>query len=199
MTLNSTPSAEDWDPWTPQQVAQRFRGCRALWGVAGGAALDLWLGRRTRPHGDIEIAIARSALCEMREQLPGHVLYAAKDGLLEPLDVAGEEAHQVWVLDPVARKWRLDLLLDPGDESLWIYRRDARIHAPRSDVVARTVDGIPYLRPHVVLLFKGKAPRPKDHADLAACYAGLDESERDWLREALLTAHPHSPWLGLPI
>jgi hypothetical protein len=198
MTLDSTPGAEQWEPWTPLQVAERLRGCRSLWGIAGGWALDLWLGRATRAHGDMEIAIARSALGEIGERLGPHILYAAKDGLLKPLDDAGaDQAGQVWVLDPVAGKWRLDLLLDPGDESLWIYRRDARVQSLRRDVIASTAEGIPYLRPHVVLLFKARNPRPKDQIDLAECLGELDRSQRDWLRDALLTAHPQSPWLGL--
>lgn len=196
MTANPPPNADAWEPWAPQQVAARLGGCQAVWGVAGGWAIDLWLGKRTRVHTDIEVAIARSALNEIRQLLPNHSLYAAKDGLLEPLvDAVSNDVRQVWVLDKVARKWRLDLLLDPGEENVWIYRRDARVHAPRPDVVARAADGIPYLRPEVVLLFKGKDPRPKDYTDLANCLGELDQSERKWLIAALLTAHPHSPWL----
>lgn len=200
MTSNPPPSAQSWQPWTPQQVLERLRGCGARWAIAGGWALDLWLGRCTRPHGDIEIAIAGSALSEIRQQFPGHALYAAKDGLLEHLDNAvSHDVRQVWVFDGAARKWRLDLMLDPGDESLWIYRRDARLQAARSEVVRCTAEGIPYLRPDVVLLFKGKAPRPKDDADFATCLGELRGSEKEWLREALLTAHPQSPWLDLLI
>ena len=34
-------------------------------------------------------------------------------------------------------------------------------------MLGRSEGGIPYLRPHAVLLFKAKDPRPKDEFDLA--------------------------------
>ncbi|BBH69873.1 hypothetical protein ACTI_65580 [Actinoplanes sp. OR16] len=43
--------------WTPREVADRLTGTTTPWCVAAGWALDLFRGRQTRPHGDIEIAI----------------------------------------------------------------------------------------------------------------------------------------------
>ena len=44
------------------------------------------------------------------------------------------------------------------------------------------------------LLFKAKAPRPKDEADLEAALPLLDATQRTWLRHALNLAEPASPW-----
>ena len=35
--------------------------CQTAWWVAGGWALDLFLGRMTRPHHDVDVAILRVA------------------------------------------------------------------------------------------------------------------------------------------
>ncbi|GAA3436890.1 nucleotidyltransferase domain-containing protein [Kutzneria kofuensis] len=43
--------------WTPTEVAGRLAGIATPWCVAAGWALDLFRGRQTRAHGDIEIAV----------------------------------------------------------------------------------------------------------------------------------------------
>jgi hypothetical protein len=152
----------------------------------------------SRPHGDIEIAVSSEALGTVRECLRGHVFYAASRGRLREVQPSeAVTAHQFWVLDPVAGKWRLDIMTDPGSESRWVYRRDHRIAAPRREMLGRSEGGIPYLRPHAVLLFKAKDPRPKDEFDFAGALSKLASGERAWLADALALAHPQSPWTRL--
>jgi hypothetical protein len=104
-------------------------------------------------------------------------------------------SRQHWVLDTVASKWRLDIMTEPGDEQWWIYRRDSRIRAPRAEVVARTEGNIPYLRPHVVLLFKAQQQRPVDNWDFGASVGLLSIPERRWLVEAMHLSTPNHHWL----
>ena len=49
----------------------------------------------------------------------------------------------------------------------WLFRRDARLCRPLSTIGRQTEDGLPYLAPEIQLLYKAKAPRPKDEADFA--------------------------------
>jgi hypothetical protein len=158
--------------------------------------LDLWRDRPSRPHGDIEIAVSSDALGAVADCLSDHVFYAASRGRLTQVR-PGEavSAHQFWVLDPVAAKWRLDVMTDPGNEWQWVYRRDHRIAAPRREMLGCSKGGIPYLRPHAVLLFKAKDPRPKDEFDFAGSVSKLTYGEREWLARALALAHPQAPWL----
>jgi hypothetical protein len=158
--------------------------------------LDLWRGQQSRPHGDIEIVVSSSALRNVRECLPDHIFYAASRGVLREIGSAEPpDAHQFWVLDPVDSKWRLDVMVDPGDEHCWVYRRDVRIRASRQEMLGRSQDGIPYLRPAAVLLFKAKNPRPKDEVDFLNVVGGLSRAERGWLQQALRIAHPSSSWI----
>jgi hypothetical protein len=50
-------------------IAPLMRGFNAPWCVAGGWALDLFLGRITRPHGDLELAIFRQDQHLLRQHL----------------------------------------------------------------------------------------------------------------------------------
>jgi hypothetical protein len=61
--------------------------------------------------------------------------------------------------------------------------------------IGRTIGGVPYLRPSLVLLFKARGRRPKDDADLASLLPQLPEQERRWLAEAIAKEDPRHPWL----
>lgn len=52
------------------------------------------------------------------------------------------------------------------------------------------MDGVPSLRPEVVLHMKARLAREKDDADFEAAPPLLDEEARAWLRDALELANP---------
>jgi hypothetical protein len=166
--------------------------------VVGGFAIDLFLGRETRRHEDVEIAVARDGLAELRERLAGFAFHTVREGevrALAPGEAPPPESHQNWVLDPVANAWRLDVMVEPGDADTWVFRRDPAIRAPRREMI-ETSDGIPYLLPHGVLLYKAKNTRAKDEADFAAAAPRLDAEACGWLRASLAKAHPEHRWLA---
>lgn len=192
------PPLEAWRAWTPQEAAERLGGFSRPWWVAGGWAIDLWLGEQTRPHGDLEIAILRPDFDLIRRRLAPLPMYSVGDGEVRRLADGATpppDKHQNWVLDEAAGAWRMDIFLEPGDERTWVFRRQAEITAERVAVTGRTADGIPYLRPEAVLLFKAKARRPKDEADFAGCLPRLGDEARAWLARALRLAHPGHPWI----
>ena len=194
------PPLEAWAAWTPHEAAAVLRDVDVPWCVVGGWSIDLHLGRETRPHDDLEIAIARPDLPVVRAALAAYDLFVVGDGevrSLPPGAVPPPHRHQTWVLDPAARAWRMDVMLEPGDHDTWVFRRDETIRAPRSTMVGRTDDGIPYLLPHGALLYKAKPePRPKDEADFEVCAPHLSDGARAWLQNAIRRTTPDHPWLG---
>jgi hypothetical protein len=193
------PPIEAWEPWSPEQVNAVLKDAGVPWAVVGGWAIDLFLGRETRHHEDIEIEIPRSAFDDVRLQLSGYRLHAVGDGEVRRLGAVSPlpvDKHQCWVLDEAAGKWRLDVMCIPGDAQIWRYRRDERINAPREWMIGRSDSGIPFLVPEAVLLFKAKYGREKDEADFAAALPEMTDQARDWLRNALSRVHPEHAWLG---
>ena len=100
----------------------------------------------------------------------------------------------------VAAGWALDLfrggqIREPHDGDTWICRRDETIRFPYNDIILRTEDGIPYLAPELVLLFKAKAVRPKDQADFDATVPRMRLHQRELLAELLEQVHPGHAWL----
>ncbi len=195
------PGIDAWHAWSPQQAAVRLAGCGAHWCVVGGWAIDLFLGRQTRKHDDLEIAIPRDDFARVGAALRGYQLHAVGSGEVHALaddEMPPQDKHQTWVLDPTTQHWRIDVMLEPGDAQTWVFRRDESIRAPRASIVGLR-DGVPYLKPEAALLFKAptktKSARPKDEADFNVCAPALDASARNWLRAALHRVHPQHSWI----
>ena len=192
------PALDAWEPWSPAQVATILKDSNPTWCIVGGWAIDLWLGRNTRAHADIEISAPRDDFFDLRRALePRYQLYAAGNGETSALGI--DEAfpssrHQCWIADPGSGKWHLDLMLEPGDSQTWVFRRDHRIIESRDRMIDRDGD-IPFLRPEGVLLYKADSPRAKDQADLEACLPSLTPESRAWLATSLSMIHPDHPWL----
>jgi hypothetical protein len=191
------PDVTLWEAWHPAEVARRLSGVDARWCVAAGWALDLFRGRRTRDHEDVEIAIPAHAFPAFREALDEFELYAIVDGLVYELDEASLAAsHQTWVREPATGIWRLDVMREPWVGDTWVWRRDPRLRRPGSEVVALTAEGIPYQQPEIALLYKAKHVREKDKADFEGVLPLLSSDQREWLVHALELIHPGHRWLS---
>jgi hypothetical protein len=70
--------------------------------------------------------------------------------------------------DPATGNYLLDVFCKPHDGDIWICRRDETIRLTYRDIIHHTHDGIPYLAPELVLLFKAKHARRKDQPDFDA-------------------------------
>lgn len=199
-----------WQAWRPAEVARRLLGVTAPWCVAAGWALDLFRGEQTREHEDLEIAIPSTpeAFGQVRNALSDFTFEVAggpEPGMLWPLDSqAFGQAHQTWVSEagpagpdgkPI-RVYRLDVFREPQRDGRWVCRRDPSITMSYDEIIRHDPAGIPYLVPQIVLLFKAKANRAKDQADLAGALPLLAQAERAWLGDMLRRVHPGHEWLA---
>ena len=191
------PDMDAWQAWHPAQVADRLAGVRTPWYVAAGWAIDLHRGGAPREHEDLEIAVPEAGFAEIAGRFPELAFHVAGGGRLVPaVPAALPTHHQTWALDPVAGVWRFDVFREPHGGDVWICRRDARLRRPYAEIVRRSPQGIPYLAPDVVLLFKARHARPKDERDYAAMLPLLSADERAWLAGALGLVHPGHAWLA---
>jgi hypothetical protein len=189
------PDLDAWDAWRPSVLARRVAGVDVTWCVAGGWALDLFLGRQTREHRDLEIAVPDDRFADIARRFPDCEFHVAGDGQVVPLsDEAMRAHHQTWARERATGAWRFDVFREPHEGDIWIFRRDARIRCPYAQIIEHDADGIPYLAPEVVLLFKAKAARDKDQLDLQAVLPLLGTDRRAWLQDALDLIHPNHEW-----
>jgi hypothetical protein len=169
------------------------------WWIAGGWAIDLFLGRKTRDHGDCDIAIRRSDQPALAEALAGWDIRVAADGALTPWTAGdwleGGSRHQFWARPDSCGEWTLEVLLEEGDERRWRYRRDTGVTLAWHRFGRRTADGVPFVAPEVALLYKARRPdEPKNAADFEATLPKLDLEQKAWLASVLDRAHPDHPW-----
>ena len=193
------PPPSAWNPFTPEELSLRLAESGIPWGVVGGWAIDLWLGRETREHEDLEIAIPRRLFPSIRNYFPDLVLFAVGSGLLDrlgPAEVHPSGRHQTWLLDEERKEWRVDIMLEPGDTERWIFRRDESIWRRREEMIDQR-DGVPFLRPEGVLLYKAKALREKDQQDFRNVLPTLDGASRHWLATSLQVIHPGHEWISV--
>ena len=193
------PDIEAWDPWHPHDFATRMEGADFPWFVAGGWAIDLFLGTRTRDHEDLEIAVASSLFETLPPRFPEFDFWVPqgerKLARMSTETLAGE-SHQTWAYERAAQVWRFDVFREPHDGDTWICRRDTSVRRPYPEVFEVSADGIPYLRPEICLLFKAKAVRDKDQADFEAVLPRISSAQRAWLHTALERVHPDHDWIS---
>ena len=181
------------------EVAARLRNVDAPWAFAAGWALDLFRGTITREHDDIEICVPAATFGLIRDALAPYEFEIVGKGRRWPVSDQRALAalHQTWLRDPDTGAYRLDVFREPHDGVTWICRRDQTLRRPYAEIVRRTGDGLPYLAPEVVLLFKAKADRPKDEQDFASVLPRLDGASRRWLADSLSRVHPGHRWIGM--
>lgn len=186
-----------WDAWHPEDIARRLTGVDARWCVAGGWALDLFRGEMTREHEDLEISVPAGLFGLVRAALADFDFEVVGSGRSWPLDSAAFEVMtQTWVRERDGGVYRLDIFREPHDGGTWICRRDQSIRLPYDQIIATSPEGVPYLVPEIVLLFKARHVRPKDQADFAGVLPLLNPPRRAWLTAALERVHPRHSWIA---
>lgn len=192
-----TVPLEPWVPLDPVEVRQVMTGYDQPWWIAGGWALDMFLGRKTRDHVDVDVGVLRSDEQALQAQMRGWELYLA-DGALSPW-VAGApvpaDTCDVWCRPEGSTSWALQFMLNPGTDERWDCRRSPMVTMPMAQAVRRTGDGLPYLAPECQLLMKAKGLRPKDQVDFDVVLPALDEDQKQWLRSAMERIHPDHAWI----
>jgi len=193
------PDHESWRALTPHEAVALLSAVRATWWVSGGWALDLYLGKVTRAHKDLDIGIFRKDAAIVLAAIPGWEFFEAKDGSLTPL-VKGRapraEVNSLWCKRANVAQWVFEFMLDEMDADRWVFRRDARITYPLASAIRRNPEGIAYLAPEIQLLYKARATRAQDSADFDQVVRHLARDARTWLRESLMNMDPAHPWIS---
>ncbi len=173
------------------------------WYISSGWAIDLFLGRVTRVHRDVDVVVPFSQQAALQEHLlsRGWELLTSLDGRLEQwprhmqIELPRHQVHAHRGGDFI------DFLFTEIKHGIWRYRRDPAILRNVERMALTSPDGIPYLAPEIVLLFKskntGKRERPQDQDDFEQVLGLLEPERRAWLRWAVTASDPGHPWLGL--
>lgn len=203
-------------------VRDLLHGFPRPWFLCGGWAADAWLGRQTRDHGDVDIAVFHRDHGVIASHLEGWALVG----------------HDPNVSDDTSEQWdgrRLDLpahihvptlgsslstspalthsafefefLLNDGSDRDVVLNPEVGVAVAREDAIYQSRwGGVPTLSPEVVLFFKAGGNlsraeathggiRSRDEQDFVALLPSLTAVQRSWLGETLVAVRPDHPWL----
>ncbi|WP_409297393.1 nucleotidyltransferase domain-containing protein [Peribacillus sp. SCS-26] len=152
-------NAENWEPLSVNDAAQIFNNIPIAWWIAGGWALDLFLGRQTREHADLDVVILRHDYLslyrylhdkwEMSKAAGGRLIRWEKDETLNLHD------DNIWIKKKGSPTWAFQVMILNTENEEWIYKRKKTIRKAVKDIWTVSSIGIPILRPEVQLLYKG--------------------------------------------
>jgi len=176
------------------------------WWIAGGWAIDLFVGRVTREHGDIEIGSFWDTQLDLRRKF--------------------DYAECEYVRDGVWYEWQKDKELDVGifqvralnydfpyDGEIqfffdghtlndhWVFRRRSSITLPADQVTmpcapATGLAAVRFLAPEIQLLYKAKYATAKQEHDFSVAVPLIAPARRAWLKGALAEAYPGHAWIA---
>jgi aminoglycoside 6'-N-acetyltransferase I len=165
-----------WKPLAVSELPEQF-GSFNEWFLCGGVSVDVIVGRQIRPHADIDVGVFRSQLSECLQaigkervflcQPPGtHVSWDG--GAVDP------GVHDIWISDVSREHWEMQILVFDDEGETVYYRRDRRVHWPKSSH-AVNAGNVWVLNPLITFLYKFNRPavEEKDIVDAVALIAGL--------------------------
>lgn len=178
------------------QVKEFMASYEGKWMIAGGWAIDLHIGEETRDHEDIEVAVFRDEQNSLASLFTDWDIYIAKEGKKEKwqLDAPVEfPIHEIHASHQDGKQ--LEVLLNERNKGRWRFRRDPELSFPLSMMNLQSEQGVPYLNPEIVLLYKAANTKEKDHDDFNYVFPHLNEHQKEWLKQALIQHVPNHPWL----
>ncbi|WP_226585384.1 nucleotidyltransferase domain-containing protein [Halobacillus litoralis] len=178
------------------EVKKWLEGFQGHWMIAGGWAVDLHIGEVTREHENINIAVFREDQMMLYQWLEGWEFLAGEGE--ERIDWRGERhlkrpTHEIHAFSPGGIQ--LDFLLNEKVRGRWRFRSDDGLSYKLEHMHRQSEQGIPYLNPEIVLLYKSTHTRKKDLEDFLAVFPYLNNRQKEWLKQALMHHQPQHPWL----
>jgi hypothetical protein len=195
------------------------------WALCGGWAVDAWLDRVSREHGDIDVMVLHEDQRVIFDHLVGWDLIGHDDNVpgatkerwngrwldipahvhARPPDDFDLGVPRLEVDPDGPPQSELEVVLDERDGNDLVLRREPRITIPLAEAFAQSSWGVPALAPQVLLFYKAlpstwrreprHGPRPRDEADLDILLPVLTEEQRTWLRAAINLGEPGHPWV----
>jgi hypothetical protein len=189
------------------RVAALMSTFRQWWCLCGGWAVDAWLGRQTRDHVDVDVAVFDEDQRAIFEQLGGWRLIAHDERVDQETTEPWDGRRLVLPAHVHARSEdgsEFEVLVNERSGDDWILRGEPRITMPLARCVRSSSWDVPTAVPEVLLFYKGtayfgdeemRAKRGHDDVDFAALVDRLDRGTRAWLRDAIALLYPDHPWL----
>ena len=190
---------KNWQPLSLDEVNNLLESITIPWWLAGGNALDLFIGKQTREHLDLDILILRKDQFIMKEYLTEWLFYKTNQpGLLpwnnsEFLDIG---INSVWCKRNEKSPWNMEIIFMDSDDQEWFYRRNPKIRGPLENI-GLIKNNISIISPEIQLLFKSKYhSKAKNSFDFQNTLSYLSSEQKEWLKKSLeIEYKKEHPWI----
>ena len=207
-----------------KSASQVMNNMNAKWCFAGGWAIDLFLGKESRGHKDLDIVVFKNEIHEVISYMKTkgwRIETPTRQGFLPVTEenVSELEIDNMWCMNEAypldylkvdeqgscnfyqyERDVQevfdfLEVLLNSTEGGYFIYQQNPSIRLEMSRAIFEN-NGLPYLAPEIVLLYKSKYLSEDNQADFDLVSAKLDSEQIKWLKEALTTEYGSDhPWV----
>lgn len=206
------------------KAAQLVNGIGCDWSFCGGYAIDLFLGRETRPHYDLDISTYwphRDNIIRHMQETGWTVYEACGGGMVHRIiDLAGQKrlkrnifcvaegntnfhlkdcGNEMFRCEieriPQTRLDYIEFLFNTRTDRAFIYARNKKVTRAIEKAVLYN-GSIPYLAPELVLLYKSTDIKREGYQqDFELARQKMSPEGKTWLREALEICYPgNHPW-----
>jgi hypothetical protein len=155
------------------------------WALCGGWAVDAWLGRQSREHQDVDIAVFQDDLPALLHHFDGWQLLAHDDA--DPDSETQWKGRSLSLPAHIHARQddvNLDVQVSERQDDRLVLNRDPPIRLALRDAVTTCDWGLPTLAPQLVLYYKALERRPQDEVDLAVLLPLVSRRQARWLSDA---------------
>ena len=194
------------------------------WAICGGYALDLFLDRTTRVHGDIDICVFeedRDKLLQYMLQQNWQVYEFRGQGKVRPLShtTSSDSGRNLMCLKDdcelvkfypseeegllyhqffhtgIKRLNYLEFLFNRTNGYCFVFDEEKGIRRELSKAILQN-GAIPYLAPEIALLYKATQTDKEEYRqDFQETFPCMDDEQREWFLESLRVLSPDGhPW-----
>ncbi|MBT4793292.1 MAG: amino acid transporter [Halobacteriovoraceae bacterium] len=199
--LSKEEESRPWTPMQPSEVYSILKEVKAPWWIAGGWAIEFFVGENYRTHSGLDLLILREDQLKFQNAFsdweifasdpPGQLRLWNKDETLPQI------SHDIWLRKDSSSNWALQFMLMDSIDDSCLFRRDNSISLPRDEISMKTEDNLPFLCPHFQLLYNSKSLRDKDLLDFQKSLPLLNQEQKIWLLEKLKYVYNNNhPWIN---
>lgn len=177
----------NWQLLSIESLKQIIQDAAYDWYLAGGIALDEFLGRKTRDHEDIDILVNFKYLERILDYFNSYKVYTARNGSLSLSALNNiKSTDSLWITKDENESFIIEILLFEEEEGHWIYKRDNAVRKKIEDIYFDKND-MKIIQPEIQLLYKMNSSnvREKDLYDYHNVYPVLEERQKAWLDSVL--------------
>jgi len=199
------PDETNITPLNPKEVLFLLGDTPFQWWIAGGWAIDLFLGEQTRPHFDTDVAIARDSQLAAQSELKAWEFHSTKRDengniVLREWKIGeflGREYPGVWARKSGEEIWRFEFIFHEISDQTWTFRYDDSVKHHLAKIGRMSPNNIPYLQPEIALLYKAARLRDVDEQDFNRILPNLNQIQRRQLLLDLQKFEPDHPWIAI--